>query len=578
MRKNKGITLIALVVTILILLILAGVSISMLTGENGIIEQAKNSKEKTEIGEEKEYIALAVNNSRMKSHEINKNGVITRELLQSSLDELTGEGKTEVTGSILFSILFVESDRTYYITETGEITAEIEDDETIFKYTESGYITGVQDKYLNFEEQPLLPSKNEKYNSEERDRYASLGNIKIAEGAYYYIISLKEEVGTKLDIPSEIKGIRIVGIADGAFKEITNLSEVVLTNSIEVIGSYSFSNTPLQKITMSQNIKTIGEGAFDDTMIENIELPEGLSYIGARAFSGSNIKNIILPSTITEISISTFSYCHDLLSVTIPESVKSIEDSAFYCSGLESVNIPDSVTKIGEYAFRECDNLTSVTLSNNIQTIEIYSFAYNSKLNKIVFPESVKRIEKYAFLNCTNLSNITVTENLEYIGCGAFDDTNIESSLPTGEVYLGKVFFAYIGNMPSNTNINIKEGTKSIAYDAFREAKNLKNVTIPNTVNNIGHGAFASCTGLTSLIIPDSVTTIESWGLSNCHNISKIYIPNSVQTIEQGGFDYWYSWQTINCEAESKPDGWESSWNRYWNRQPIATVNWGVKK
>lgn len=37
MRENKGITLIALVVTIVVLLILAGVSISMLMGENGII-------------------------------------------------------------------------------------------------------------------------------------------------------------------------------------------------------------------------------------------------------------------------------------------------------------------------------------------------------------------------------------------------------------------------------------------------------------------------------------------------------------------------------------------------------------
>ena len=43
--RNKGITLIALVVTIVVLLILAGVSISMLTGENGIVTQAQRAKE-----------------------------------------------------------------------------------------------------------------------------------------------------------------------------------------------------------------------------------------------------------------------------------------------------------------------------------------------------------------------------------------------------------------------------------------------------------------------------------------------------------------------------------------------------
>ena len=50
LNKEKGITLIALVVTIVVLLILAGVSISMLTGENGIITQAQNSKEETRGG------------------------------------------------------------------------------------------------------------------------------------------------------------------------------------------------------------------------------------------------------------------------------------------------------------------------------------------------------------------------------------------------------------------------------------------------------------------------------------------------------------------------------------------------
>ncbi len=47
MKEEKGITLIALVVTIVVLLILAGTSIAMLAGDNGIIEQAKNAKTET---------------------------------------------------------------------------------------------------------------------------------------------------------------------------------------------------------------------------------------------------------------------------------------------------------------------------------------------------------------------------------------------------------------------------------------------------------------------------------------------------------------------------------------------------
>ena len=47
LKTKKGITLIALVITIIVLLILAGVSIAMLTGENGILNKATTAKQKT---------------------------------------------------------------------------------------------------------------------------------------------------------------------------------------------------------------------------------------------------------------------------------------------------------------------------------------------------------------------------------------------------------------------------------------------------------------------------------------------------------------------------------------------------
>ena len=57
--SSKGITLIALVITIIVLLILAGVSIAMLTGDNGILAQEKEAKEVTEEAEKKEIKDLA---------------------------------------------------------------------------------------------------------------------------------------------------------------------------------------------------------------------------------------------------------------------------------------------------------------------------------------------------------------------------------------------------------------------------------------------------------------------------------------------------------------------------------------
>ena len=56
--STAGITLIALVITIIVLLILAGVAISMLSGENGILTQAQQAKEKYESAAEEEQFRL----------------------------------------------------------------------------------------------------------------------------------------------------------------------------------------------------------------------------------------------------------------------------------------------------------------------------------------------------------------------------------------------------------------------------------------------------------------------------------------------------------------------------------------
>lgn len=60
MKNNKGITLIALVITIIVLLILAGVSIAMVTGDNGILGQASRAGAETKIAEAKEMAIMDV--------------------------------------------------------------------------------------------------------------------------------------------------------------------------------------------------------------------------------------------------------------------------------------------------------------------------------------------------------------------------------------------------------------------------------------------------------------------------------------------------------------------------------------
>ena len=61
MKNEKGITLIALVITIIVLLILAGISIAMISGEDGILGRAKSASVESKLAEDKEAAIMDLN-------------------------------------------------------------------------------------------------------------------------------------------------------------------------------------------------------------------------------------------------------------------------------------------------------------------------------------------------------------------------------------------------------------------------------------------------------------------------------------------------------------------------------------
>ena len=99
LKERKGITLIALVITIIVLLILAGVSIAMLTGQNGILTQAQNSKQATEKAEVKERVQTDIVGvqTETESTEISKTAL--KRILDKYFDNVPNDIKsdTEIT-------------------------------------------------------------------------------------------------------------------------------------------------------------------------------------------------------------------------------------------------------------------------------------------------------------------------------------------------------------------------------------------------------------------------------------------------------------------------------------------------
>ena len=138
-QKNNGITLIALVITIIVLLILAGVTIATLTGENGILTKASQASEQTEIGDEQEKVKLSATGAIAE----NNGGEITRTNLNKELTNYIGTEGTDYTLSETetapFVVTYTDSGRSYVIDENGNVSEYVD----ISKYV------GVGD-YVNY--------------------------------------------------------------------------------------------------------------------------------------------------------------------------------------------------------------------------------------------------------------------------------------------------------------------------------------------------------------------------------------------------------------------------------------------
>lgn len=116
--KNKGITLIALVITIIVLLILAGVSISTLTGDNGLLTQASKAKHQTKLAELKENLQMDILDVIMKQ----EGNDLNKEELRNILVKYFGEKNVPAINDLKWDNFPEGFELT---TEDGEYTVDI---------------------------------------------------------------------------------------------------------------------------------------------------------------------------------------------------------------------------------------------------------------------------------------------------------------------------------------------------------------------------------------------------------------------------------------------------------------------
>ena len=497
--KNKnGVTLIALAVTIIIMLILAGVTISTLTGNSGITTKASKAKTKSYLANIKEEYELYLSEKRMDD--------------EYDLDTLYANDKT------------IRYEGNEVGTGIAEICSSIKKgDEKKFEIIKGKIYYVSQDKNV-------IPIAVELGFSINPYEITDSGVLKSSSMNLYLV-----DNDGHLDL-SEYEG-KIKTIEAGAF------SKVEIESGIN----------PLQSIVLPKGITTIGDDAFSyNTSLTSIKIPNTVTSIGKRAFQGcTNLTSIEIPDTVTYIGDYCFSGCNRLQKIKLSKKIQTINQRLLQgCSSLTEIEIPEGVKSIGYAAFISCNKLTTITLPASLTSFNGTAIAGLSRLTEVKVADGnnsfkfengmlLSKDGKTMYMALLTLTEINVPNGVVSIvgdtlsGSSAtkiiLPDT-VSSNL-SGTVFNGMNKLSTIELSSTSKNLKLVDGNL-YSYDGKRFIKYMgtsKTFTVPEGVETLVCRCITK--SMTTLNLPSTLKVIEGWSLSSMSGVNLLNIPASVTTM-----------------------------------------------
>lgn len=277
--------------------------------------------------------------------------------------------------------------------------------------------------------------------------------------------------------------------------------------------------------------KVIAQGAFaDDTEITEITMTEGVTVIATDAFKNCvNLKRVFLPSTVTAVG-SAFKGCKAIEEVHIPSltawcaisfsgdmegsTANPVENAKLYVAGklVENVVIPPEIKSLPHYAFYGCKSLKSV-----------------------VIPDGVTSIGHYAFYGCNSLESITIPDSVTSLGGNVFKCCSALKNVKLPPAY--SLQWGLLSHCASLESVSINAATRDLGWATFHNCKSLKRVEIPHRVERIEISAFEGCSSLTEVVIPRTVSFINESAFKGCSSLESVTLPPSVRWMSNNVFE-----------------------------------------
>ena len=586
MKKEKGITLIALIITIIVMLILVIVTINIAMN-GGLFSKARKTSTEMQKQADREELYIAVVSAYNE-----KTGQVDFDKLKQELgDRWEAEGD-----SLPCAFTKIETGNSFVVYEDGTI-GEAEDTSTDFdielsifeKQENSTRIKMTADTSKLVTQRQIYDKLNQMIGLEGENLPTSqtvTAIYTLLKGTEKSYSDVKSELSTQynVDNPTDDELVLMMVFAEN-YSNYT-LLDIVGTISYEATNksisvykedgteiSYSNlewdGNDAIFTVTEYGNLKVkvdfdgkkaigyvrathvdpVGDFIYEYDEEHKTAMVAGLSETGLAKLQNGPIE-LPIPETVihedeeyTVIGIkdgafnTTFTQASNLIITSLPSSITTIGDNAFYnCTNLALTELPDGLTEIGDYAFYNCTNLALTELPENVVRIGMFAFYNCTNLALTELPDGITEISSAVFTSCTNLALTKLPDGITEIGWHAFYNcTNLAlTELPESVTTIGDDAFSDCRNI---TISKLPDNLEYIANAAFDGCSGITISRIPDGIGVINSFTFSGCTGITTLTLPEHITSIRIGGFSGCTNLQLDHLPSSLQRIEQSAFE-----------------------------------------